>query len=640
MFKRLFLDLNSLYMRFLIAIAILLISNRLYSNNTADSISQIAYELIDAKKLDELNTLILSLKVKESELAEDLAIQFIETTKESIPHYKGLAHYSLGESLFYQDKYKKSLESYFSALAYFEEASDVKRIATCYNDIGTANLRLGIFNEAYEYTEKALQIHIELGDTLAQGNDYLNMGVILGKNDNFDMHVEYYQKALAIFEELNHSKRAADVAINLALSLVEIKRYDEAKASNLFALELYQKLNNKSRIATIYTNLAYLHTDINKYDTSRIYFDDAITIFKEINEKFGLVHALHGSGDLYVLEGNKSMAIETYLECEQINDEIGVSYVQVMNLQGLSETYKSINDFANALRVTEKYHAINDSMFSKENREKFLELDRKYEHEKNVNEIEVLRSKNNLYLIAIIGAIVLMVFGGVLLYFFLRYRRLRDKERLLELEQKVLRTQMNPHFIFNSLSAIQCYILDNKTMDAVDFLADFAGLIRMVLEYSQEEFITLKQECDLLQYYLRLQHKRFGERIEYKVNIEEELKESIYKIPPMLAQPFIENSFEHGELNKMEDGLIEVSFQKHTQGQIKLVVIDNGVGLYASKGTDKGHKSLATSITKERLNIINRNKSSTKLQLKIEDRSVYGDQGTKVEFTIPAFSPN
>ncbi|WP_282036946.1 tetratricopeptide repeat-containing sensor histidine kinase [Saccharicrinis aurantiacus] len=626
-------------MRLLIAMAILLISNSLYSINTADSIYQIAEELIDSENLEELHELAFSLRSKQSEVAEDLSKKLIANAGESIKH-KGFGYHDLGEALFYQEKYHDSQEKFLIALEYFEQASNEKMIAKCYNDIGTIKLRLGVYDDAYEYNEKALKLHVELGDSLSQGKDYLNMGVIFGLNGKYEMEAECYSKALGIFHELNDSIRAADISINLALIQVELKKYDEAKASNLFALDLYKTLNNRSRIAAIYTNLGYLHLSTKEYDQSRVYFDDAISLYEDINEKFGLLHALQGRGDLFVIEGDKAKAIETYLKCEEVNDGIGILSVQVLNLKALSDTYKSMNNFENALRVSEKYHIINDSIFSKESRDKFLELDKKYERDKNLNEIEVLKSKNRFYYIILIAVISILILGCVLVYFRFRYRRLRNKERLLQLEQKVLRTQMNPHFIFNSLSAIQCYILDNKVIDAVDFLADFAGLMRMVLEYSQEEYITLKQEYDLLQYYLSLQNKRFGERINYTIEIEEELKDSNYKIPPMLAQPFIENSFEHGELNKMENGLIEVRFKKYSHGQIKLVVEDNGVGINSSKGTDKGHKSLATSITKERLKIINKTNSLTKLQLRVEDRSVSGKQGTKVEFTIPAFSSN
>ena len=203
------------------------------------------------------------------------------------------------------------------------------------------------------------------------------------------------------------------------------------------------------------------------------------------------------------------------------------------------------------------------------------------------------------------------------------------------LEHKVLRTQMDPHFIFNAMSALQCYIMDDKPDEAIRFLSDFSALLRLVLQYSKDELIPISKEKKILEYYLSLQNKRFDNKIKFEINIDEQLLTSDAVIPPMLAQPFIENSLEHGGLMQFEDAKIWVSLQK-VSNRVHLTIIDNGVGIEKSllKAKEHTHKSMATTITHERLKLLNSNQKE-KVDLSIQDLSHIGGRGTKVEFSIP-----
>ena len=182
-------------------------------------------------------------------------------------------------------------------------------------------------------------------------------------------------------------------------------------------------------------------------------------------------------------------------------------------------------------------------------------------------------------------------------------------EQINSLRQKVLRSQMNPHFIFNSLNAIQSYMLKKETVKAVNYLSSFAKLIRMILDSSRYDYITLSKEISILQHYLDLQQLRFGDKFTYKLDIDESLDIESLLIPVMLAQPFIENAIEHGLQHLDTKGTVRISFVRE-QENIVFNVIDNGIGRQASMKIQENieHKnhSLSTQIFKERLFTLNK----------------------------------
>jgi len=220
---------------------------------------------------------------------------------------------------------------------------------------------------------------------------------------------------------------------------------------------------------------------------------------------------------------------------------------------------------------------------------------------------------------------------------------IRDRRHAFEeinsLRQKVLRSQMNPHFIFNSLNAIQSYVLKNDSAQAVKYLNSFARLIRMILESSRFDYISLDKEISILRYYLELQQLRFGEKFSYSLDVDESINTEMILIPAMLAQPFIENAIEHGLQHIETDGLVSISFVKATDSII-FKVSDNGIGREKSKIINKlkidDKKSLSTTLFKERLDTLNRYSGQkityTIIDLKDDDGSA---KGTLVIINLP-----
>lgn len=227
-------------------------------------------------------------------------------------------------------------------------------------------------------------------------------------------------------------------------------------------------------------------------------------------------------------------------------------------------------------------------------------------------------------------------------FFIIKYRekKIREQNRFLVLEQKLLRSQMNPHFIFNSLSSIQSFIFESNPVEAGSYLSRFAELIRSILYNSREEYISLEKEVQTLTNYLDLQKLRYENKFDYEIDVDLLLDAETISIPPMMAQPFIENAIEHGIKHLDDKGFINISFTL-LDDTVLIIVEDNGIGIRAAKKINnskaKEHQSLATIITRERIEILNKGQKSKKYYMEIKDSTDLNGNvvGTKVKLIIP-----
>lgn len=190
-------------------------------------------------------------------------------------------------------------------------------------------------------------------------------------------------------------------------------------------------------------------------------------------------------------------------------------------------------------------------------------------------------------------------------------------ERIRDMEMLALRSQMNPHFIFNSLNALKNLVMMSREEDAIQYLDDFSILLRTILQNSSKNTITVEEELDMLELYLSLEKSRLGENFSYTIHCDSREELAQYTIPPLLLQPFVENAIWHGlrPSNKAEKTL-SVTFD--TTEQLRIIIEDNGVGRVESAKAKKLHKSAGTYITKERLSLYNHINDS-KMHLSILD---------------------
>ncbi|WP_167610547.1 sensor histidine kinase [Maribellus sediminis] len=208
-----------------------------------------------------------------------------------------------------------------------------------------------------------------------------------------------------------------------------------------------------------------------------------------------------------------------------------------------------------------------------------------------------------------------------------RFRKEQQRTRLRELELTAIRSQMNPHFLFNSLNSVQNLVQQNKGREAHLYLSDFAGLIRKVLNNSEKEEVSLAEELEMIQQYLSLEKLRF--EFDYSLLVDEQVDVHNTMVPSMILQPFVENAIIHGLQNKANDRQLKIEFEQNGT-ELKISIEDNGIGRGAARDISKSKNGKGSKLVQERMKIL-QEKNREKYDLKIIDLK----EGTKVEIIIP-----
>jgi tetratricopeptide (TPR) repeat protein len=597
-------------------------------------------------------------------------------------HFRALNE--IGIEKFFLGRYGESLDYAFAALKIAEELKDISLTSEVCGSIGIVYKNQGKYPEALEYYERALGYAIELKDTAWVAACYANAGNVYRRIGNFTKALDYHLKALEVFEKSHEERRMAIAMMNIGNLYEDQKDYNLALDYYTRALDLAYKTEDHKRIAECLINVGNIYSEMGDYRTARDYYEKSLKIqleqkfnytlsdcyqnigtswekeaeydkaleyytkslalAQEEDDKSTLAQVLASIANIYVIKKDFKHGYETAQQSLKIA-EVNSDLYNVKNaLELLSKASEGLHDPGLALAYYKRFSAIKDSLFSSEKYKSIKEVEAKYELEKKEQQLALLQQKNQVQMLTISRRNRFLISSAVLIFLLIvigigtfRNSRLKARHQAVELEQKLLRSQMNPHFIFNSLIAIQSYIYKKDPVQAGDFLAKFADLIRITLENSRSEFVLLEKEIKMLQYYLDLQCLRFEHKFCYTISLDETIDSQALRIPPMLAQPFIENAIEHGLRFKQENGLIEISYQKQN-GHLRLTVQDNGIGREKARELEisKQHQSMATSITRERLEILSRrHKQKFNLELTDLTREDGTPCGTLVEFGMP-----
>jgi tetratricopeptide (TPR) repeat protein len=565
-----------------------------------------------------------------------IAQSILNKTPASNQRLRGECFYALGEGYYFLQQYDSALIKYKYALDLFRNINDSSYIAATQNNIGLLNYYKGNYDEALTAYQESLQLEEQLNNPLGVAKSHQNLGLIYSQWGKTEQQKAHNTLALDIYTKLDDKESIANLQNNLGVLHVRLNEFDTAFEYYQSAYNTFKSLDDKDGIATSLSNLASLFQNLNQLDRAVDYYNQAIAIFTALEDKHRLIYTYSSLGDVFHQKGNQRKAIEYYTKAEDLNQSLGIADIQLENMESLYNSYKAMEDYKNANRILESLRTLNDSIYDEETLVQLTELEKKYNYQKSQKELLSYKAQSEKRRILLTGTIILALFIIVLLIFVTNNARLKEKQRRLALEQEILRTQMNPHFIFNSLSGIQCFILDKRLEEASEFVSEFSGLMRLVLQFSQKEKITLAEEKEMLNYYFNLQNRRFNNKIQFEICSSDDISDSKTLIPPMLAQPFIENAIEHGRLAQFDDGLIKLQFLK-AQKKLVFSIEDNGIGIEEAMKNKpkKTWKSMAIDITKKRLKLINGSDKGHQVDLNIVDLSQSGTQGTRVEFHIP-----
>lgn len=547
------------------------------------------------------------------------------------------------------------LGAYDDAIKYYRKAlhlnvakKDSSGISGCYNNIGTLYSEQGNFPLALQNYNKSLRINEKLRDSLSLILDYNNIGIIFKKRSNYKKALEFYQKSLAISQSIGDKKAMNHTTMNIGIIYNNQLQYEQAIPLFKKALKSSKEIGDNRLVSSCLNNLGDAYYALNNYDQAFYFYNQAKEVNQELGFQLSQCNSLLGLANVYYKKGELEKSLKHALESREIaiNSDLLTYQRDVSKL--LAEIYEKKKQFKRAFEFQQTYKLLSDSVYNKEKIEKIAQIEYDYKFQKELEEFnakekkltkKVERTNQDLEKSESRFLVGMVVFLGVLLIavviiFQLRLRHVKSRNENVLLEQKLLRSQMTPHFIFNSMSVLQGMILNQEDVKANQYLSKFSRLLRITLESSREKMTSLSQELQALEHYVALQHLESENPIAYTVEIDESIQLDEVLIPPMLIQPFIENAIEHGFRSESIDKKIEVKIYFRKQN-LFCIIQDNGVGLDATKRTSPNRKkSLATSITKERIELLSKELKNGGM-VEVEDRKKWNEHGTIVTLIIP-----
>lgn len=496
---------------------------------------------------------------------------------------------------------------------------------------------LGDNLNALDAYQKAVLLSKKISDKPLESSLLSNIGNIHADLKEYDRALENYRAYLNTARELGSRPDEIKALSNIAIVYNDSENFEEGISYLEKALELAKLENNDLFVAAITNNLALAQKKAGAHEKALVNYQKAADLAQQIGNKYIEASALNSIGEINALLQNFSVAETNADRALSISKEIGAVEWQADSWKVLSSAFENKGKLAEALYAYKEYITLRDSVLSEEKKSELTrkEMQFKMERQQAISQEEIKRERlvKNGYLI---GTLVLLIISALGYVFYKRRRDTLEKKKIAEFNAKVaetelkaLRSQMNPHFIFNSLNSISDFIARKDIKQADDYLVKFSKLTRSILENSEKKWIPLEEDLELMELYIQLEALRLEEKLTYTITIDESIETDNTLIPPFILQPFIENSIWHGIAPKNGLGQIDLSIKK-AEDMLVCSVDDNGVGRLKNHGQTHKNNSFGLKITKNRIDIINHLKN-TKGSLKLFDKN----EGVRVEIRLP-----
>lgn len=464
---------------------------------------------------------------------------------------------------------------------------------------------------------------------------------ILGGIATIHYEQEEYEKALHGFEEILRNSKDLELTAtaNIANVYGSLGKTDSAIFYYQKALTLKPVEENPTYRANLYSNLSLMYGNAGITEEAVASAERSLALIDAYGIEFVRPTAYTNASMAYLKAGNFSRAEHFAEESLKLSETQGNLFMQKSAWGTLADVFAAKGEYRKALEAHIEFSALKDSL---NNQNRRVEIARRqmafdFENERVLAQAEI-RRQATIKRASVLGGIGLLL---VSILGFILYKRRRDtlaqkqeaefKALVSDTELKALRAQMNPHFIFNSLNSIGDYILKNDHATAQDYLSRFAELMRMTLENSEFREIPLSEDLKFIELYLQVESKRLPGRFSYTVNVDSGIDTENTLVPPLILQPFIENSIWHGFRSKESKGHILVEI-KEGNGILVCSVDDNGSGRNRNGTETRSKKSLGIAITENRIKILNKQKHANG-RLQIIDKP--DDAGTRIEVSLP-----
>lgn len=581
------------------------------------------------------------LKRREIDRAVQLATQSAEYFRSNEEPFFALYAMNLrGASISNTGKLLEAEVAYLKAQEYGKKHIDSdERIEKSLNrtlySLGFVLVRYGDLVKATEYLAQTLENAIAVQDTFLWAHTLNMIGNVHIRRYEYEDALKVNQEGFALANAIG-VKSATFFQSAIASVYIELGKLDSAEYHLNNAISMRRQEGNKYSLGILLSNLSEIHRKRGDCEKSYKANEEVLILAKEIGMQGIEISALINQCICYVRDQKYEKALKLVKDTETMLKESFQFNLAADLYECASDAASYLNKNGEALEYYKLYKTNTDSLLNERSESIIKDLQFRYESAKQKEEIHKLKEqgalsaigyRNKVLILTTSLLLSLILGGGYFLYQRNKVNQIQIKK--MEVEQKLLRSQMNPHFIFNAISSFQNFLFDKSDLKtALSYLSKFADLMRQTLEHSREEHITLEREIESLENYLALQQLRYQNQFEYKIVIDEKIDPSETLVPPLIAQPFVENSIEHGQIYRVEGGEVIISFEL-LESSLRLNIIDNGVGTKNSEKYSVGTKksSLSTKITRERLQAL-ATTSKQKFDLIVEQLLQGGTQVT------------
>lgn len=564
------------------------------------------------------------------------------------PRALGDAHNNLGWLAAEQGQFDRADSLLNIALERFRRMGDPVYTSVVLSNLGWLAEKRGDSVRSVDLFQQALRLSEQAKDTASSSILLYSLGVAYRKISEYEESISYLQRSLAFERMLGRKGKEANCAVGLANTYKAQGDTGSARRAYEQALVLFQSLNDHQGWGIVEENLGDLDAEKSPRGALARYAE-ALDQYRIIKSAIDKAYVLQRIGTVQVNLGELQGAENNLKEGLALSRGAGDPQLEIDYELALGRLYAKQGDGDAAITHFERHVFLKDSLQGADTQRELARLSTAFETERKEKDNVILRAVNNeqatrlrnsqvrLLASIIVAGLVLIAALLLLRNFLLKRKHAAALEELNErlalsnaeitemnglLEMKLLRSQMNPHFIYNGLSSAAQMTQAGKSAEALAYLQGFARLLRMVLDHSVNDTVTVEQELDFLRQYLNLESYRLN-GLHFIVTADPELIDDLRAIPALIVQPFVENAVWHGLANKAGERSLTVHFGM-VNDTIRCTITDNGIGrekaAWYQQEAGSGHVSVGMQLTSERLKLLSR-RLGEKGAIRVDDLS-------------------